>query len=475
MANTLYYTSDECVEETSGSENYTPFFGKMSYEKHTWLTGEYDPHNAYPLDERGKAYVKSVETLGDRGVWFIMRFHNKERDPSAVFFVDNYGNVWAQRKDLSGKRICPIKEKTYKHSTIPLTDYDIYDVRRRWQLPDDETKVTEYIWRCVALAEAESKFGVTSSYMKKLEGVQLLRKEWVALYNRYIVANAGGYVVDNYGQVGAGPRNEAEYPLLEIQRPALECLLACGTTGIHEISKILQDQAKELYALELGVSTYNVIPPLEGESFPLKRDRYLVAKWARGPIDNHGQAYIKGTMTIVGGTPGSFQFQGDHLNPCDGTFDYPMPTLLQPVLDYVIKYQKTALCLGHPSDIGYQTPDMTLCGKLEKLQPLAKWLYTTYAPSSLKRDIETRTRTRDQEDALKVEEEMRRVEAELAKKREEEQRVLDEAATAEATRIATERAKQREAVEAELLELERAVASMKARCDTLRATSASLL
>lgn len=506
--NTLYYTPNEYVGATPET-GCTPDFGKLSYDKFTWLTGEYDPSNAYPVDDRGKDYVRSVETLGKRGIWFIKAFGKKKHtgffgggnaqgkgtEYSVIFFVDNYGNVWAQREDASGKYRCPIKEKTYTHSTNQLTDCDISDIQNEiWCLPEDETKITEHIWRCVAMAEAELEFDMEKCIKRKPE-----QGAWEILGNRFIVAvgtvmrwNAGcyqtksenNYCIDNYGQVWGfanykltgGKLNDAKFPLLEIQQSVIDCLISCKADGAsHAISKILQEQTVELYALESGEASYKVLPPLEGDSSSLNPGRYAIANWARGPIDNHGQAYIKGTLTMLPGSPGSLEFVGDQLNPCAGTFKYPIPTVLQPVVEYVIHHQRTQLCQGSPHDINFRKPDLTLCSRLELLQPIAKWLYDTYAPSALKQDAIAQQRARDLEARRREEaEEARRIEAERLVIEAEDQRVRI-LAEADAARIASERAAQRAAAEAELVELERAAAEAQRRIDGARARIASLL
>jgi len=350
---------------------YTPNYGKIKYEPFSWFTGVYDPQNAYPMDDRGKAYVKSVETVGERGIWFIDGFAKQYKSNPTFhewFFIDNFGNVWSQRVDAHGKRMCPIKERSYTHSTKQLTDSDIFDiVNKNWMYPMDERKITNYILECVKIAERESVFDV-SQFMKPLKGVKLNELMRIALKHRYIVAQVGTshgpfgsttHSIDNYGQLwndthttyssNWGPRaagapisaetplDTARYPLLESQRPSLDCLIACKTKDFFKVSTILQAQANALY----GFSADATYKPTVDESYGGHTHFYL---------DECANVWREGIFTPGGF--GGWNYTKNAVSELIGERStIPIPSIVKPVVDFVFSTYKMNTLAPNPNQV----------------------------------------------------------------------------------------------------------------------------
>jgi hypothetical protein len=414
------------------SFTYSHNYCRIDYSDLTWITGEYDINNNYPSDENGKVYMKYLQSLNNQitDIWIIKCYSSS----STLYLLDNCGNLWTQNKGINGKFDPPYKMKNYVHSKKPMPDQAIGKiVNRDWLLNMVPEKITEQIWKNIKDME-KTYILVDDSYelMKPADNIMpprccniygcsacpfVNRKRYailqfqLALGIRHIVAflaefNDTYYVMDNYGQVwqycngkvnSLCPTVRFDYPLLELQRPTMECMIAIPMENgsswegprLNKVwmtteSPILQEQARECHMLIQGKISWEPIPKVD-ISIPdtLKEklgERYIIAErhvyGYKNYIDNHGQGWIIGTH--VGGWNGDWTVTGDAVQPGHiGEFKYPLPSIMKPIIDCVI--EKCAKGESFSSNYGRQGADNRAFALLEKLQPQAETLYNEFS------------------------------------------------------------------------------------------------
>lgn len=382
---------------------YTSNYGKIRYDKFSWLTGEYDPDNLYALDERGKKYEEYVANLKSHGIWFITGWTG---DIHAMF-IDNYGNAWAQEGVYERghylKR-CPYKKKDYEHSTIQLPDQAI---------------------------------------------LKIINKEWTIR-----LAHATSDIMRQF---------EAFKQDIEDERSGLKeyiDLLGGNDTQI-------KDFRKNIALLNNGELSYELIAPIATPSKPVPQsllgNRHIIGNPRHYiVVDNTGQVWTLGTLQSIPFSTfegGEVRYVGDTPIRHGERHIYPLPTILQTFVSDILSYT-------HPRNKWGCGGDTTQPSEynMYHLQPVAMYLFNNYAPDNIKQEYLEAERLyeeeiiRKEENRKKTEEEARqKIIAEETFRIEESKRIkAEEEAAAEKKRIAEElKAKQIAQAQAELVEAQK--------------------
>jgi len=354
---------------------YTHNYGKISYDKFSWLTGDYDPNNMYALDDRGKKHEEYVENLESHNIWFITGWIRGD----STLFVDNYGNVWVQETVYSNERglhltRCPYKKRDYEQSTIQLPDQVIQ-------------KILEKEWTITPVNTTRDILAQFEALEQDIEDERSGLKEFIQI-------------------LGGSPAQNVEF-------------------------------RKSMALLRSGKLAYELIPPIDPPTKTVPQstlgNRYIIGNPKHYiVIDNTGQVWSLGKGQMV---PSSFdgafiQYVGDTPMRHGDRYKYPLPTILQPFVSNIIAYSPQHNKWGAAGD----TVDPSAY-TMSHLQPVAKYLFDTFASDVLKQDHleyeqeivrNEEARRKAEEDAQQaiIAEEARRIE-EAARLKAEEQEAAD--------------------------------------------------
>lgn len=390
---------------------YTLNFGRFDYATFSWLTGEYDPNNMYALDDRGKKHEEYVENLEDHGIWFIKGWIDGVKGSDALL-IDNYGNEWTQETVYSKERglhltRCPYKKRDY--------------VQSKDQLPDQVIR-------------------------------KILNKEWDIK-----VVNTTRTILEKFEELKQDIEDER--------------------SGLKDFLQILGGSAeqkaefrKNIALMNRGANTYELIPAITPPAKTVMQsvlgNRYIIGNPRHYiVIDNTGQVWSLGKSLMIQSSFDApfIQYAGDTPTRHGEQHEYPLPTILQPFVSNILAHHPPHNKWGPVGD----TVDPSVYN-MSHLQPVAKYLFDTFAPETIKEAAAAYEEEAERLTALATvaavaAEEKRRLEEEVAKAKEEEKRIAKaEEEIATAKRIAQEEKNKRiAAAQADLLAAQKRLAELQ--------------